>query len=184
MSLWNFAQSGTLTKELVQDHLQKDFNLTVDSKDGSGFTPLAYALWAGHTNIVELLLKNGASVDEKNGDLKTPLYIAVTAQRNEARRVQLIVDKTAQTLEEPVTGSWTDQTPLMAAVAQPNPNPQVIRLLRERGASTGKKNTDGKSAIEITEALHPQRRDDNSRLRSSNYVQPFCCSSCMPRHPS
>jgi ankyrin repeat protein len=67
----------------------------------------------------------------------------------------LFPDKTAQTLEEPVAGSWTDQTPLIAAVAQPNPNPQIIRLLREQGASTDKKNADGKSAIEIAEALHP-----------------------------
>jgi hypothetical protein len=180
MSLWNSAQSGTLTKEQLQDYLQKDPNLTIDSKDGSGFTPLAYALRAGHTKVVELLLKNGANVDEKNGDLRTPLYIAATAQKNAARCVQLILDKTPQTLDEPVAGSWKGQTPLMAAVAQPNPNPQVIKLLREQGASTDKKNADGKSAIEIAEALHPQRQDVKDALKVvpskkrgglSNYIQ-------------
>jgi hypothetical protein len=68
----------------------------------------------------------------------------------------------------------------MAAVAQPNPNPQVIKLLREQGASTEKKNSDGKSAVEIAQALHPQRQDVKDALNVvpskkrgglSNYIQ-------------
>jgi flavodoxin len=186
MSIWNSAQTGTLTKEKLEEFLQKDPNLTIDSEDKSGFTPLGYALRGGNTKVVELLLKNGANVDKKIGetikpqDLRTPLYLAATALKNAARCVQLVLEKTPQTLDEPVPGSWKDQTPLMAAVAQPNPNPQVIKLLREQGASTEKKNSDGKSAVEIAQALHPQRQDVKDALNVvpskkrgglSNYIQ-------------
>lgn len=170
MSIWSSAQINTLTKETLSEYLQKDQNLTIDSEDKAGFTPLGYALQAGNTKIVELLLKNGADVDKKIGesikpqDLRTSVYLAATARKNAARCVQLILEKNPQTIDTPVPGSWKDQTPLMAAVAQPNPSPQVIKLLCEQGASADKKNSEGKSANGIAKALHPQRQDVKDAL--------------------
>lgn len=186
MSIWSRAQTGTLTKEAIEEWFQKNPNLNIDSEDKAGFTPLAYALQGGNVKVVELLLKNGANVDKKIGeniqppDLRTPLFLAATARKNAAKCVELILEKTPRTLDEPVPGSWKDQTPLMAAVALPNPSPEVIKLLREEGASTEKKNSEGKSAINIAEALHPKRQDVKDALKIapskkrgglSNYIQ-------------
>ncbi|KAJ4347795.1 uncharacterized protein N0V89_009165 [Didymosphaeria variabile] len=186
MSIWSSAQTGILTKEKIEEYLQKDSTLTIDSEDKSGLTPLAYALQGGNTKIVELLLKNGAKVDKKIGetikpqDLRTPLYLAATARKDPARCVQLVLEKNPQTLDEPVPGSWKDQTPLMAAVAQPNPSAEVIKLLRTQGASLDKRNSEGKSAEDIAQALHPQRQDIKDALKVvpskqrgglSNYIQ-------------
>jgi hypothetical protein len=186
MSIWSSSQTGTLTKETLEKYLKSDPNLNIDSEDSSGFTPLAYAVRGGNIGVVELLLKNGANVDKKIGegtspkDLRTPLYLAATALKNAARCVQLVLEKNPQTLDEPVPGPWKNHTPLMAAVTQPNPSAQVVKLLREQGASLDKKNSEGKSAEDLADELQPPRPDVKNALKVapsqkrgglSNYIQ-------------
>ncbi|ETI35065.1 hypothetical protein F442_18349, partial [Phytophthora nicotianae P10297] len=45
----------------------------IDSKDGDGYTPLAYAVENGHTRIVKKLLEMGASIDTVSNDGRTAL---------------------------------------------------------------------------------------------------------------
>ena len=44
--------------------------------DYGGFTPLACAVWNGHTELVKLLIAKGADVNEKLNNKETPLSIA------------------------------------------------------------------------------------------------------------
>ena len=60
----------------VLDHLIVHFHFNVNSKTGRGYSPLHYAAYHGHTNIVELLLNRGAEVNSETGDGWTPLRYA------------------------------------------------------------------------------------------------------------
>ena len=48
----------------------------VFSKDGGGETPLYYAAFYGHKDVVELLLAGKAEINAKDGNGQTPFHIA------------------------------------------------------------------------------------------------------------
>jgi ankyrin repeat protein len=48
----------------------------VNSKDKDGWTPLHWAAWNGHLDIVQILLPNGADVNAKDSDGFQPIDVA------------------------------------------------------------------------------------------------------------
>ncbi|KAI1631601.1 hypothetical protein F4809DRAFT_657658 [Biscogniauxia mediterranea] len=169
MAFWLDAQTGELTKEKLEAHLKADPNLTVDSEDSSGLTPLAYAILSGNSKVVKLLLDNGASPDKKIGDKRgpkdgrTPMYLAATANSQRARNVQLLLDKNPTSFDEaiPTRGG---RTPLMAAISQTK-DPQVVKLLVQSGASPEKKDSKGQTALDLAGQLRPARSDIKKALQ-------------------
>jgi ankyrin repeat protein len=79
----------------------------VSIKDSSGFTPLHWAALDGHKEIVELLIRKGAPLNECNNFCETPLHLACSAGRTDAARMLITsgADINAQTRkgEKPIT---------------------------------------------------------------------------------
>ncbi|KAI1496869.1 ankyrin repeat protein [Biscogniauxia marginata] len=171
MSLWLDAQAGTLTKDKLEDYFKADPNISIDSEDGSGLTPLAYAIQAGNPKTVKLLLDNGASPDTKIGvtrgpkDGRTPMYLAATAKRQRARIVQLLFEKNPTSFDEAIP-TQEGRTPLMAAVSLTK-DPQVVELLVQSGASLETKNSKGQTASDLADQLQPARPDIKNALQTT-----------------
>ncbi|KAI0599009.1 ankyrin repeat protein [Biscogniauxia sp. FL1348] len=169
MAFWLDAQTGDLTKDKLEAYLKADPNITIDSEDRSGLTPLAYAILSGHSKVVKLLLDNGASPDKKIGDKnkpkdgRTPIYLAATANSQRARNVQLLLEKNPASFDEAIS-TRGGRTPLMAAVSQTK-DPQVVKLLVQSGASLEKKDSKGQTAVDLADQLQPARPDIKDALQ-------------------
>lgn len=53
-------------------------NIDVDGRNLGGWTPLMYAAYIGHDNIVNLLLESGVSVNASTAKGLTPLMLAAS----------------------------------------------------------------------------------------------------------
>jgi len=121
--LHDAAQIGDYTK--VRDILKSSPNL-INVKDKHGNTPIVYAAWRGHTNIVTFLLSKGAKIDEANSQMWTPLHRA--AYNGHLGAVQALVNSGANINAKTSSG----MTPLK--MAEGNNHTEVAEFLKSRGA--------------------------------------------------
>ena len=135
MDLFTEAQDGTLTRLGLEEYLRL---VRIDDEDPTtGFTPLAAAVYEGHSSIVGTLLEQNANANKKIRDGRTPLYLAANAKANRPLTVQLLLKHGANVDE--TGGGWGNETPLMVAIVHAR-EPEVIELLVEAGASLTKEN--------------------------------------------
>lgn len=135
MDLITEAQNGTLTRLRLEEYLRL---VRIDDEDSTtGFTPLAVAVYEGHSSVVRILLERNANVNKKIRDGRTPLYLAANAKANRPLIVQLLLKHGANVDE--TGGGWGNETPLMVAITNAR-DPEVIELLVEAGASLTKEN--------------------------------------------
>ncbi len=103
-------------------------DVNVKDKDGRG-TAFLLACAFGHWNIAELLEKKGAKIDEPNIYGTTPLIIASLAGKTAV--VKFLLNKGANVNARDKLGN----TPLLAAKKKSlKPQPEIVKLLEERGA--------------------------------------------------
>ncbi|KLJ11738.1 hypothetical protein EMPG_09649 [Blastomyces silverae] len=156
MSIWTAAQSGQLKEGRLLDILDED-PFILDREDGSGMTPLGYALENEKASVVKLLLAHGANPDKPMGetmkfrDGRTPMYLAAIAKRASPRMVQLLLEKKPMTVDKPIP-SRGNQTPLMAAIAMTS-NPGVVKFLINAGASPDARDDNGTTARKLADAV-------------------------------
>ncbi|MFC1634443.1 ankyrin repeat domain-containing protein [Planctomycetota bacterium] len=96
----------------------------------SYMTPLHRAAMVGHKPVVELLLAEGAPINERDTELKTPLYYAISNGHKEI--VELLIRKGA---DFNTTCSYVKDTgyaPLDVALGRGNV--EIIKLLQDNGA--------------------------------------------------
>ena len=103
----------------------------------SGNTPLHYAAFYGHKDVLELLLAKGADVNAKEDDDKTPLHFAAIKGRKEA--VKLLLAKGADVNAKEDTG----ETPLHYAAIFGYRD--VAELLLANKADVSAKNRNGET---------------------------------------
>ena len=115
---------------------------TIDTLQGSGMTALMLACLSGRTDVVKLLLEEGADVDKATADGWTPLIIACRNGHTDVVKVLVKegadVDRaTADGSEEELGGC----TPLIIAIKVGKA--EVVKVLLEGGADVDKPRADG-----------------------------------------
>jgi nucleoside phosphorylase len=102
----------------------------VSRKDNLGRTPLPWAVYRGHRDMVALLLDHGARVNSKDRSRLTAFHIAVTTEHEDI--VALLLDRNAYLEAEAESG----ETPLIRAIGAESK--AIVQLLLERGARVDK----------------------------------------------
>eukprot|EP00002_Diphylleia_rotans_P020858 TRINITY_DN4054_c0_g1_i5.p1 TRINITY_DN4054_c0_g1~~TRINITY_DN4054_c0_g1_i5.p1 ORF type:complete len:139 (+),score=31.53 TRINITY_DN4054_c0_g1_i5:61-477(+) len=74
---WACAQRMMVAAQYLASHAHNIATL-VNQKDGDSWTPLHSAASAGHVDVVEFLLQNGAKVDATTNEGRTPLFYAAS----------------------------------------------------------------------------------------------------------
>ena len=116
--------------------------------DSSGLSPLHWAIRDNQRQIAEILLENGAAVNQRTGSADgtsyTPLHFA--AFEGNSALVQLLLDNGAELSARSASGN----TPLHVAATQNHVN--IVSLLLERGASPRTRNNRGLRAADVAPA--------------------------------
>ena len=84
-SVWQDVQNGDTDK--VQSQIESGAD--VDARDALGRTPLYYAIYKKHPEIIGLLVRSGANVNMKHKADKTPLHLA--AELGDTLTVRLLL---------------------------------------------------------------------------------------------
>jgi ankyrin repeat protein len=104
-------------------------------------TPLTYAAWYGHVEVVRVLLEGGANVDRADADGWTALHNAALDGHLDVCR--LLLDWRAKV--DPL--NMRQNTPLHLAARQGHLS--VVKLLVERGADVSVKDGTGQKASDM-----------------------------------
>eukprot|EP00741_Cyanophora_paradoxa_P012697 tig00020616_g12267.t1 len=114
------------------------------AKDDAGCTPLFVAAEVGHAGVVDVLARHApASIESRNHNLETPLYIA--ALKGHLAAVRTLLGRGAA-----VDGSdWNGWSCLQAACINRNHHAEVVRELIDGGADVAAPNRYGTTALHI-----------------------------------
>ena len=107
----------------------------------NGNTPLTWAAWKGHAEVVKLLLAKNASTDLQDMNGETALLLA--ADKGHAKVVELLLAKNASTDLQTKNG---DTALLLAAM---NGHTEVVELLLAKNASTDLQTENGDTALTL-----------------------------------
>ncbi len=99
----------------------------LDSKGVGGNTPLEWAAFNGHLELVQYLVRQGADIEARNGDGYRALHAAAIINHEEIAR--FLIEEGA---DIEATSTSADNTPLYQAAI--NGSPDVLQLLLSRGA--------------------------------------------------
>ena len=111
----------------------------------SGWTPLHLATYAGHKDIVEMLVRGRASVNARTEMGLNPLYLA--AQNGEVHVAKLLIDFGSNVNQETRNGC----TPL--SVACGNGQTEIVDLLISHKANVDQVSRDSRRTSPVGEAL-------------------------------
>ena len=100
--------------------LLDDDQLSENSVDASGRTPLSLAAAAGQRDLVSFFLERGALVNSTNDRGATPLHFA--ASRGDSQIVRVLIEHGA------VVNARADSTPAWPSVRWASVNPPPLRL--------------------------------------------------------
>lgn len=114
---------------------------SVKQKWYDGFTCLLLAVEKGYLDIIEYLLENGSTFDEKNSCGENCLQVAIRFSRNKIELVKFLVDKGCSPKQD---APFTD-SPLLTAARYGNP--ELIQYLLDNGCSLEEKDSEKGSCI-------------------------------------
>ena len=118
-------------------------NTDFDQEDKKGYTMLHYAAESGLTEMVGLLIGNGASVNAGADEDSTPLILAASAGRAQVVRILLAARADPR--------ARIDQRTMVSYVAsrasKTGGHADVVQALFEAGVDTDERDRDGRSAL-------------------------------------
>ncbi|WP_333023368.1 ankyrin repeat domain-containing protein [Wolbachia endosymbiont of Pentidionis agamae] len=115
--------------------------ITINSKDRAGFTPLHFAAFCDDTELMRLLIENGAEVNEKDfQEHRTPLHLAAISC-NSCRNIKILLEKGAEIELQDVNLN----TPLFLAVK--NNKMKVIEYLIKSGSNIEMRDSEGNTVL-------------------------------------
>ena len=152
-ALHQAADSGSL--EAVALLLEQ--GVAIDLRDGGGVTPFLCAARSGSDSVLQVLLDQGADLRAVDGYGDNALLMAA---RNEQFRVAKFLVRKG--LKPNFRSPATDQTPLMAASGQYNP--QLLAWLIKRGAGVNDQDMEGKTPLHHLLASKPMTMTGLRRL--------------------
>lgn len=129
------AQGGDI--EIVNEIANKGADIHIKDKNGR-----SALMWANNEDVIQELIKRGATINDSDNDGFTPLILAIENERNSAA-LQLI-KQGAQVNHTTKSGL----TPLMIAAKEFNC--EMVAALMENGADINAKNDDEKTALMLT----------------------------------
>ncbi|KAK3101776.1 hypothetical protein FSP39_006268 [Pinctada imbricata] len=144
--------------DVVQDLIKEEKDL-VNSTDSDMYTPLHRACYNGHTDMVRLLLANGANIEAKTIDGWHPIHSA--ARWNQAQVISVLIENGAD-INATTKGG---QTPLHLASSQKDSKETLIILLQNPKVDVDVKNSTGDTAEDVCKRtsklckLFQKRRD-------------------------
>ena len=122
----------------------RPINITVNSKNKIGYTPIIVAIESGNNEMLEELLKRGASVREKHPVFgRLALHTACYYENVEAVKILLAHDKSIVNYQSDVDG-WT---PIDDAVLKGNI--EIVKILLENGADPRVPNFKNETPIDM-----------------------------------
>lgn len=114
---------------------------SINCKDKYGWSGLCLASYYGHTNVVELLISNGANLEDKDNCGRTALTSAILNEKYDV--IHILLKNGADIDAQDETGN----TPIFTACINENIN--MMLYLYEQGTDFYLENDDGESAIDI-----------------------------------
>ena len=122
----------------------RPINITVNSKNIIGYTPIIVAIESGNNEMLKELLKRGASVREKHPVFgRLALHTACYYENVEAVKLLLAYDKSIVNYQSDVDG-WT---PIDDAVLKGNI--EIVKILLENGADPRIPNFKNETSIDM-----------------------------------
>lgn len=152
-TIWKDAESKDFTDAKVVQHVRDRGAEIVDQPEGTTkLTPLIYAINSKRPSNVEILLKNNADAEKKadDGTDQTPLHYAAKLKQPGRLMVKLLLQKRPKNYDDP--RKEKNETPLMVAV-RTGQDSEIVKQLVRFGASLEKKDSDGKTAVDIANDL-------------------------------
>lgn len=114
--------------DTVQDMIKLGMNIEFFDK-GSSHTPLTAALYQNKSEIVRLLVNNGASVNTKDGGGSVPFILAIGMDDN---------DLAMELINKCASVNIYDSTSNALFTAIQKQKPDIVRLLIQKGADVNK----------------------------------------------
>lgn len=144
-NLWQAAKSGNLRE--VKIYVESGVDISDRSKkndafDNVGSTPLIEAVWAGHYDIVEYLLAQGAHVHKKDKNKFAPIHHAARQGHEEIAKLLLKHGARVDARNK------KNETPLhLASNFQVD---KLVKLLLDQDhVNVNAKNYDGRTALDL-----------------------------------
>mmetsp|Transcript_6714 Transcript_6714/g.8776 ORF Transcript_6714/g.8776 Transcript_6714/m.8776 type:complete len:582 (-) Transcript_6714:1574-3319(-) len=120
----------------------QELKTVLNQKDENGDTVLLHSIVRGNLQIVQVLLNNGANVNELNNDGTSPLILALKQPECEDREsfIQLLLENGADQAIG-ISADDNGMSPLMLSAAEGNLN--ISRMLIKYGGDKSLKDVDG-----------------------------------------
>lgn len=144
LELRKACESGDVdtVQRLIRDNVE---DINIDCADSNGQTPLHFASYSGHTNVVHLLIHSGANIHCTINIGCTPLHMACWQGHTDT--VLLLLEKGANVHRRTKFGRTALHGACRSCLNDPKHKVDVLRVLFDWGANVDCQDNDGDTPL-------------------------------------